>query len=64
MTDRSTIPYTALLAGDEEGQTMAEYGVVLGVIVLGVVVAIGLLNLAIEGRLVDVTTTIRDLAPV
>jgi Flp pilus assembly pilin Flp len=33
----------------EEGQTMAEYGVVLAVIALGVVVALGLLSGAISG---------------
>ena len=32
----------------EEGQTMAEYGVVLAVIALGVVVALGLLSGAIS----------------
>ena len=32
----------------EEGQTMAEYGVVLAVITLGVVVALGLLSGAIS----------------
>jgi Flp pilus assembly pilin Flp len=42
---------------------MAEYGVVLGVIVLGIIVAIGLVNLAIEGRFLDVSSTIRDLSP-
>ena len=35
----------------EEGQTMAEYGVVLAVIALGVVVALGLLSGAISGAL-------------
>ncbi len=40
-----------LYARREEGQTMAEYGVVLGVIVLGVIVAIGALALAITGKL-------------
>ena len=35
----------------EEGQTMAEYGVVLGVITLGVIVALGALALAITGKL-------------
>ena len=33
----------------EEGQTMAEYGVVLAVLALGVVVALGLLAGAIAG---------------
>lgn len=32
---------------DEPGQTMAEYGVVLGVLVLGVVAAIGFFGAAV-----------------
>jgi Flp pilus assembly pilin Flp len=32
------------VAKDEKGQTMAEYGVVLAVITIGVVVALGLLS--------------------
>jgi Flp pilus assembly pilin Flp len=39
----------------EEGQTMAEYGVVLAVITVGVVAAIGLLAVAISGKLGAVT---------
>ena len=39
----------------EEGQTMAEYGVVLAVITLGVIVALGSLALAITGKLGAVT---------
>jgi Flp pilus assembly pilin Flp len=35
----------------EEGQTMAEYGVVLAVLALGVVVALGLLSGAISGAI-------------
>jgi Flp pilus assembly pilin Flp len=35
----------------EEGQTMAEYGVVLAVIAIGVVVALGLLSGAISGAI-------------
>ena len=44
------------LAERQEGQTMAEYGVVLAVITLGVVVALGLLATAITGKLDDVIT--------
>lgn len=62
MTDRISIPDTGLCRR-EEGQTMAEYGVVLGVIVLGVIVAIGLLTVAVEGNFVDIGSTIRDLVP-
>ena len=35
----------------EEGQTMAEYGVVLAVITLGIVVTLGLLSNGINGAL-------------
>jgi Flp pilus assembly pilin Flp len=35
----------------EEGQTMAEYGVVLAVIAIGVVVALGLLSGAISAAI-------------
>jgi len=35
----------------EDGQTMAEYGVVLAVITVGVIVALGALALAISGKL-------------
>ena len=38
----------------EEGQTMAEYGVVLAVITLGVVAALGFLSGAITGAINDV----------
>jgi Flp pilus assembly pilin Flp len=41
-------------AKSEEGQTMAEYGVVLAVITIGVVVALGLLSGAIAGALNEV----------
>ena len=44
----------------EEGQTMAEYGVVLAVITVGVMVAIGALALAISGRLGNVTTILNS----
>ena len=40
----------------EEGQTMGEYGVVLAVITLGVVVALGLLATAITGKFSAVTS--------
>ncbi len=39
----------------QEGQTMAEYGVVLAVITLGVIIALGALALAISGNLTSVT---------
>ena len=40
----------------EEGQTMAEYGVVLAVITLAVIAALTFLGLAITGKLNDITT--------
>jgi Flp pilus assembly pilin Flp len=46
------------LAERQEGQTMAEYGVVLAVITLGVVAALGFLALAVTGKLNDVTTSL------
>jgi pilus assembly protein Flp/PilA len=39
------------LKAREDGQTMAEYGVVLAVIALGVVVALGLLSDSISGAI-------------
>lgn len=44
----------------EEGQTMAEYGVVLAVITLGVIVALGTLATNITGKIGKVAT---DLTP-
>jgi Flp pilus assembly pilin Flp len=40
----------------EEGQTMAEYGVVLAVITLGVIVALGVLATNITGKINSVVT--------
>ena len=40
----------------EEGQTMGEYGVVLAVITLGVVLALGALATAITGKFGAVTS--------
>jgi Flp pilus assembly pilin Flp len=42
----------------EEGQTMAEYAVVLAVIAIGIFVALGLLSGAISGALNTVTSQI------
>jgi Flp pilus assembly pilin Flp len=44
----SFFTYLQALRTREEGQTMAEYGVVLAVITLGVVVALGFLSDAIS----------------
>ena len=45
----------------ETGQTMSEYGVVLGVIVLAAIAAIGVLGLAISGDIGAVATKIGSL---
>ena len=42
----------------EEGQTMAEYGVVLAVITVGIIAALGALALAISGKLGKVTAVV------
>ncbi|MGH3049516.1 MAG: Flp family type IVb pilin [Gaiellaceae bacterium] len=55
MTIRDWLQFARIQLMREEGQTMAEYGVVLAVITLGVIVAIGALALAISGKLGDVT---------
>ena len=47
------------LRNSEEGQTMAEYGVVLAVITLGVVIALGLLSTEISGALGRVTDKLK-----
>jgi Flp pilus assembly pilin Flp len=43
---------------DESGQTMAEYAVVLGVIVIAVVVTLGLLSTAISNLLNNVIASL------
>ena len=47
----------------EDGQTMSEYAVVLGLIVLGVIAAIGFLSVAVTGHLNSVATAIGGLLP-
>ena len=51
MSFQDLVLYLRARYGSEEGQTMAEYGVVLAVIALGVVVALGLLSGAISGAI-------------
>ena len=51
MNVRDICSILRVLAARQEGQTMAEYGVVLAVITLGVIVALGALALAITGKL-------------
>ena len=50
----SFFTYLNLLRKREDGQTMAEYGVVLAVITLGVVLALGILSGAISGAIEEV----------
>jgi Flp pilus assembly pilin Flp len=47
-----------LRSSDESGQTMAEYAVVLGVIVIAVVVTLGLLSTAIQNLLNNVIASL------
>jgi Flp pilus assembly pilin Flp len=56
MTLRNWYTIFRALAERQEGQTMAEYGVVLAVITLGVIVALGFLAAAVTGKLNDITT--------
>jgi len=56
MTLRNWYALVRAFAQRQEGQTMAEYGVVLAVITLGVIAALGFLALAITGKLNGVTT--------
>jgi Flp pilus assembly pilin Flp len=51
LTDRHAISTTTVSRPREEGQTMAEYGLMLGVIVIAVVAAIGALSIAFGGAL-------------
>ena len=54
MTTTDLIQYFRARFGREEGQTMAEYGVVLAVITVLVIVALGLLSGAIAAALNEV----------
>ena len=51
MSFKDLVHYLRARFNVEEGQTMAEYGVVLAVIALGVVVALGLLSGAISSAI-------------
>jgi Flp pilus assembly pilin Flp len=50
-TPMDLIHYLRARFNVQEGQTMAEYGVVLAVIALGVVVALGLLSTSISNAI-------------
>lgn len=52
-----------LLIRSERGQTMSEYAVVLGVIVLGVIVALGALSTAVATHLQNAASTIGGIVP-
>jgi Flp pilus assembly pilin Flp len=54
VTTTDLIHYLRARFGVEEGQTMAEYGVVLAVITVAVIVALGLLSGAIATALNEV----------
>jgi Flp pilus assembly pilin Flp len=56
MTLRNWVDMFWAFSKRQEGQTMAEYGVVLAVITLGIIAALGFLALAISGKLNAVTT--------
>ncbi|MEX2210240.1 MAG: hypothetical protein WD689_00550 [Gaiellaceae bacterium] len=56
MTLRDWFSMIRAFAVRQEGQTMAEYGVVLAVITLGIIAALGFLALAISGKLNAVTS--------
>ena len=55
---RTWINLLRAAAQREEGQTMAEYGVVLAVITLGVILALGAIALAITNKFGDVANTL------
>lgn len=55
MEIRSQYELLRALASRADGQTMAEYGVVLALITLGAIVALGALAIAISGRLGNIT---------
>jgi Flp pilus assembly pilin Flp len=59
MTFRDWYALVRAFAQRQDGQTMAEYGVVLAVITLGVVGALGLLAGAITGKLGAVTEKLK-----
>jgi Flp pilus assembly pilin Flp len=55
MTTRDWFDLIKLHATRQDGQTMSEYSVVLGLIVIGVIAAVGFLALAVTGKLNGVT---------
>lgn len=63
MTFRDWIDFVRIQARREEGQTMAEYGVVLAVITLGVIAVLGLLAAAISGKFGAIKDALNSLTP-
>jgi Flp pilus assembly pilin Flp len=63
MTIRDWFDLMKIHARRNEGQTMAEYGVVLAVITIGIFAALGALALAITGTLDNVTGKLKGIAP-
>jgi Flp pilus assembly pilin Flp len=63
MTIRSWFELMKLNLRRDEGQTMAEYGVVLAVITIGIVLALGALALAVGGKLNAVTSALGGVLP-
>ena len=51
--------HIASLRYREEGQTMAEYGVILAVITVGIIVALTILSGGIEAALTKVSNTLK-----
>jgi Flp pilus assembly pilin Flp len=58
MSFKDLVLYLRARFAVEEGQTMAEYGVVLAVIAIGVVVALGLLSTSISGAIDSVRSNL------
>ncbi len=58
MEFRDWIEFIRIQIRREEGQTMAEYGVVLALITVAVVATLGLLATGITGKLGDVAKTL------
>ncbi len=58
MTIRDWFTFIRVYARREEGQTMAEYAVVLTVIAVGILVALGVLAAAIAGKLNSIADVI------
>jgi pilus assembly protein Flp/PilA len=56
MSFKDLVQYLRVRYAAEEGQTMAEYGVVLAVIAIGVVVALTALSGGISGAITNVVS--------